>query len=298
MVLGGAAVLLAPLAPLPLLLQQGIAGVSGYLVGGLLVAAGLLSWWQAGQRTFLGLAAMALSLASFVTSNFGGFGVGTLLGIVGAAMLVAWLPDKRPARRRPSVPSVPVERPPQGPTEPPADGRSAGRARAVTVAALALFLHAGPTTPEPSRDPAARGPVVPAVSPFTVVPSAHGSVLRAARLTMSGARFRGVAGAGRRYLKLSMDAVRIIDGEHRMGRPDGVAPRQRFASLALSGGVVMYVTRLRARVAGVGFTFTPAFPPPVVPSMTVTGVEADGLLVRADRAGVHGLEQVASPTPP
>ena len=82
--LGGAAILLAPLAPLPLIIRQGVAGVSGYLVGALLVAVGLLSWAQSAQRAFLGVAAMALSLASFVTSNFGGFGAGKLRHLVGA----------------------------------------------------------------------------------------------------------------------------------------------------------------------------------------------------------------------
>ncbi|MDA2804023.1 DUF6114 domain-containing protein [Nocardiopsis suaedae] len=89
---GGAAVALAPLAPLPLIFQQGVAGVSGYAVGLLMVAVGVLSWAQPAQRVFFGLTAVLLSLFSFPASNFGGFGVGMLLGLTGGALLTAWIP--------------------------------------------------------------------------------------------------------------------------------------------------------------------------------------------------------------
>ncbi|TQN30674.1 hypothetical protein FHX37_0556 [Haloactinospora alba] len=94
--LGGVVILLAPLAPLPLIITQGIAGVSGYLVGLLLIAIGVLSWIQPPQRMFFGIVAILLSLASFVTSNFGGFVLGMLLGLVGGAMLFAWMPRREP----------------------------------------------------------------------------------------------------------------------------------------------------------------------------------------------------------
>ncbi|MFD2348276.1 hypothetical protein ACFSTC_01075 [Nonomuraea ferruginea] len=58
-----------------------------------------------------------------------------------------------------------------------------------------------------------------------------------------------------------MSAVEIEDGLHRT-RGSGAAVHQRFSRLRLSGGVVMYVTRLRARVGGVALTFTPELPPP------------------------------------
>ncbi|MBB4930056.1 hypothetical protein F4561_000876 [Lipingzhangella halophila] len=93
--LGGAIIVLAPLAPLPLLIQQGIAGISGYIVGLLLIALGLLAWFQPMQRSFFGIVAILLSLASFVTSNFGGFVIGMLLGLVGGALVFAWVPDRR-----------------------------------------------------------------------------------------------------------------------------------------------------------------------------------------------------------
>ncbi|RNL85533.1 DUF6114 domain-containing protein [Halostreptopolyspora alba] len=94
-VVSGVLIVLAPLAPLPLLVEQGIAGVSGYLVGALLIALGLLTWFQPMQRTFFGIVAILLALASFVTSNFGGFVLGMLFGLVGGALTFAWVPNKR-----------------------------------------------------------------------------------------------------------------------------------------------------------------------------------------------------------
>ncbi|MDA2810895.1 DUF6114 domain-containing protein [Nocardiopsis sp. RSe5-2] len=91
---GGTVVALAPLAPLPLIFQQGVAGVSGYTVGLLMAAVGVLSWAQPTQRVFFGLTAVLLSLFSFPASNFGGFGVGMLLGLTGGALLAAWIPGR------------------------------------------------------------------------------------------------------------------------------------------------------------------------------------------------------------
>jgi hypothetical protein len=296
--LGGGAILLAPLAPLPLIVRQGVAGVSGYLVGALSVAVGLLAWWQSGQRVFLGVAAMALSLASFVTSNFGGFGVGMVLGVVGGAMLVAWLPAK-PGRRRRAVmfaSSRGVRRDASDPGTGRADSaagegsRLGLRAFVVLPAFFALLVHAdgGLLNGFTSAAVAGSGAV-------TVADSR----LRAARLTMSGVRFHGTVaipstGGPLRRLKLTMDSARIADGEHRLDRAGGTAIDQRFSSLSLSGGVVLYATRLRARVAGVAFTLTPGAVSPPLPlpsSVTMTEIEADGLVIRAAHAYVSGLAQ-------
>lgn len=91
-VLGGVELILIPLAPMPVVIHQGIAGISSYLIGALLAVIGLLLWFQPNQRTFYGIVAVLLSLASFVTSNFGGFVVGELLGLVGGALGFAWMP--------------------------------------------------------------------------------------------------------------------------------------------------------------------------------------------------------------
>jgi len=98
-VLGGVELILIPLAPMPVVIHQGIAGISSYLIGALLAVIGLLLWFQPNQRTFYGIVAVLLSLASFVTSNFGGFVVGELLGLVGGALGFAWMPGGSTPRR-------------------------------------------------------------------------------------------------------------------------------------------------------------------------------------------------------
>ncbi|MDT0302187.1 DUF6114 domain-containing protein [Streptomonospora wellingtoniae] len=99
--LAGIVIVAAPaLNPLDLIVQQGIAGVSGYFSGLLLMAVGVLVWLQPPQRIFYGVAAVLLSLVSFITSNFGGFVFGMLFGLVGGALTAAWVPHRE--RREPA----------------------------------------------------------------------------------------------------------------------------------------------------------------------------------------------------
>ncbi|NKZ06959.1 hypothetical protein HGB48_24935 [Actinomadura latina] len=96
-VLAGLELIAIPLAPMPLVVHQGMAGVASWLIGALLVTAGVLMWAQPAQRSFYGILAVLLSLASFLTSNFGGFFVGLLLGLIGGALGFAWSPAPAPA---------------------------------------------------------------------------------------------------------------------------------------------------------------------------------------------------------
>ncbi|MDA2814344.1 DUF6114 domain-containing protein [Nocardiopsis sp. RSe5-2] len=103
----GVEMMVAPAAqslvlPLNLVIYAGIAGISVYLIGILLMALGVLAWVQPQQRLFYGVVCSLLSVASFVTANFGGFVIGMLLGIVGGAMVFSWSPSRpsRPPRRR------------------------------------------------------------------------------------------------------------------------------------------------------------------------------------------------------
>ncbi|MEE2044664.1 DUF6114 domain-containing protein, partial [Nocardiopsis tropica] len=92
LVAAGVELLLAPAAqslilPIDLIVYAGIAGVSGALIAALLITLGALSWLQPAQHVFFGLVGLALALVSFVTSNFGGFVIGMLLGIVGGSLV-------------------------------------------------------------------------------------------------------------------------------------------------------------------------------------------------------------------
>ena len=90
----------------------GIGGVFGVLIGGLLVACGLLVWFHPVQRVFYAIAGVLLAVASFVATNLGGFFLGMLLGVTGASLSFAWTPgpgrlagQHRPRPRRPEAPS-------------------------------------------------------------------------------------------------------------------------------------------------------------------------------------------------
>lgn len=116
----GVELLVAPAAqslilPIDLIVFSGVAGVSGWLIAALLITLGVLSWLQPGQNLFFGIVGLLLALASFVTSNFGGFVIGMLLGVVGGALVFAWGPDAggRPRRGRRGA---------RGPADAEADG--------------------------------------------------------------------------------------------------------------------------------------------------------------------------------
>jgi hypothetical protein len=143
LVAAGVEILVAPAAqtlvlPIDLIIYSGIAGISGSLIGLLLIAIGVLSWFQPAQNSFFGLVGLLLGLVSFVTSNFGGFVIGMLLGIVGGAFVFAWGPraatrPRRRGRRRAGTPDEAVRRPGPDPV-----------AAVAAPLALALLLAATP----------------------------------------------------------------------------------------------------------------------------------------------------------
>jgi hypothetical protein len=108
----------------------GIGGVFGVLIGGLLVACGLLTWFHPVQRVFYAIAAVLLALGSFVATNLGGFFVGMLLGVIGASLSFGWTPGParlagqhrpRPRRAGPSSEGLGLLAGPQAGGEAPAD---------------------------------------------------------------------------------------------------------------------------------------------------------------------------------
>ncbi|ROO89902.1 hypothetical protein EDD29_7612 [Actinocorallia herbida] len=93
-VLAGLELISIPFAPLALSIHQGMPGVASWLAGALLITGGVLAWVHPVQRHFYGIIAMLAALASFPTSNLGGFLLGLLLGVVGAGMIFAWAPGR------------------------------------------------------------------------------------------------------------------------------------------------------------------------------------------------------------
>ncbi|RKS10422.1 hypothetical protein DFP74_6188 [Nocardiopsis sp. Huas11] len=152
----GVEILVAPAAqtlvlPIDLIIYSGIAGISGSLIGLLLIAIGVLSWLQPAQNSFFGLVGLLLALVSFVTSNFGGFVIGMLLGIVGAAFVFAWGPraatrSRRRGRRRTGASADAAG----------ADGPDAPPGADVPGASAALDGEAVPDVPEAADGPVRR----------------------------------------------------------------------------------------------------------------------------------------------
>ncbi|WP_208817772.1 DUF6114 domain-containing protein [Micromonospora echinofusca] len=88
--LGAVEILVSVRAPLPVILHVGLQGLAAYLVPVLLLLCGLLLLFNPSQRVFYSILSIVLSLASWLTSNLGGFLIGLLLGLTGGALAFAW----------------------------------------------------------------------------------------------------------------------------------------------------------------------------------------------------------------
>ncbi len=87
---GGAVILLSEQAPIPVIIHIGLQGLAGYLIPLVMVLCAVLLLVNPVQRTFYALLAVVLALASWITSNLGGFFVGMLLGVIGGSLAFAW----------------------------------------------------------------------------------------------------------------------------------------------------------------------------------------------------------------
>ncbi|MEH6376202.1 DUF6114 domain-containing protein [Streptomyces sp. KLMMK] len=91
-VLAGAEISVIPLAPLKIMLHQGIAGIPSVLMGLVMVLMGLSAWFAPQYRTLAGVVTVMIAAAALVMSNLGGFLIGTVLGVIGGGMVFAWQP--------------------------------------------------------------------------------------------------------------------------------------------------------------------------------------------------------------
>ncbi|MEU2870301.1 DUF6114 domain-containing protein [Streptomyces olivoreticuli] len=160
-VLAGAEICAIPLAPLKVMLHQGIAGIPSVLMGLVMILMGLSAWFAPQYRTLAGIVTVMVAAATLVMSNLGGFLIGTLMGVVGGAMIFAWQPLPQPADAgegpigEPGVPGgSPAAGGPGGPDGPAAGG----------PAPDAPTTPPG-TPPPPPPNPPGTGPPAPAPRP-------------------------------------------------------------------------------------------------------------------------------------
>jgi hypothetical protein len=102
--------------------QMGPSGFLSWLIPTILVASGLLLWFSLQQRMFYAIVAAVTAVYSLIGVNLGGFFIGMLLGLVGAALGFAWAPTVRPATPAPVAAAEPLD---GAPVEEPADARTA-----------------------------------------------------------------------------------------------------------------------------------------------------------------------------
>ncbi|MEU9305051.1 DUF6114 domain-containing protein [Streptomyces sp. NPDC048269] len=122
-VLAGAWICVLPLAPLKIMLQQGVAGIPSVLMGIVMIVLGLTAWFAPPQRSLAGVLTTLIATAALVLSNLGGFLIGTLLGILGGGLMFAWQPSAAPAPA-PAAP-VPAPSPPTAVPTPHSDPQGA-----------------------------------------------------------------------------------------------------------------------------------------------------------------------------
>ncbi|MGN6607874.1 MAG: DUF6114 domain-containing protein [Jatrophihabitans sp.] len=120
--IGATIIAYGPFTVIQLILISGTVVWAGILVGVLVGVMGLCLWFAPHFHTLVGILAALFSVFSLITSNFGGFLIGMLFGIIGGAMGWAWRP--LPPDRQPSVPTTTTPTPTTPPT-PPADDETA-----------------------------------------------------------------------------------------------------------------------------------------------------------------------------
>lgn len=87
--LGGLEIAVIPLTAYRIILVSHSVAIAT-VVGAVIAILGLLLWMTPMHNKLYGLVAIVLALASFVTSNLGGFLLGGLLAIIGGALGFAW----------------------------------------------------------------------------------------------------------------------------------------------------------------------------------------------------------------
>ena len=88
--LGGGEMLFLYKAPMKVIIHLGAYGLAGYLVPILLMVLGLSLLFDPQHRTFYSILALLFAVASWMTSNLGGFMLGMILAMTGASLAYGW----------------------------------------------------------------------------------------------------------------------------------------------------------------------------------------------------------------
>ncbi|MGV0869888.1 DUF6114 domain-containing protein [Corynebacterium kalidii] len=125
-------------------------GVSTLVIGILLITCGLMCWFRGEGRILAGVAALILSILALWQSNFGGFGIGLILGLIGGALALAWDPQSREDAKTEKAAKKAAKKSGKGGgngTAGTAAGAGAG-AKSVIAVLAAVAVGVGVQTPE------------------------------------------------------------------------------------------------------------------------------------------------------
>ncbi|GGK09319.1 hypothetical protein GCM10010123_44000 [Pilimelia anulata] len=303
-----------------LLLERGTAGLAAWLVPAALLGAGLLTWFAPRRHLLWAVLGGGVALYALVGLNLGGFFVGTLLGVVGAALTAGWTPGvavAAPARHRAreqvrpataltllavsaAVLAPPAARPALAVPCPP--GVIAAGDATEDAERTPAPIRPSPGSAEDRRlrerecspDDLRPGPVVTVTPPAGQEPVAGQQVrLTGGAVDMAGLSYAGVVElpmhAGTiRALRFTMDSTTATDVELRLRGPHGAAVVTGGA-LMVEGDVELYATRLAGSMAGVRVEYSPAAPPPAAlkgislrtPALDVVLIESDRVILPA-----------------
>jgi hypothetical protein len=101
LLLSGWAILRLSMTSAHIVVVAGLTGFGGWLTGGGIVLCAFAAWAAPSQRYVVGVVALILAVSALIVSNLGGLGIGTLCGVVGGAMTLAWGPKKPAGSRGP-----------------------------------------------------------------------------------------------------------------------------------------------------------------------------------------------------
>lgn len=92
-IIGSCEMLVSERAPFQVVTHIGVTGLAGYLIPTFILLCGVMLWFVPIAWIYYSLLTIVLALASWITSNLGGFLIGMLIDIVGGSLAFAWTTD-------------------------------------------------------------------------------------------------------------------------------------------------------------------------------------------------------------
>lgn len=123
-------------------------GVSTAVIGILLITCGLMCWFRGEGRILAGVAAIILSILALWQSNFGGFGIGLILGLIGGALALAWDPQSRQDAKAEKAEKKEAKKARKAEKAHKKSAHGAGTAKSVVAVLAAVTVGIGIQTPD------------------------------------------------------------------------------------------------------------------------------------------------------